>query len=119
MLCFRCENCGQKINKFTFSYLIFGPEKRCCKKCRSEFEVVNLFKIANEIYASASFIAMIALFSAVHSIFFNNKKEYFLAAFIIFVVLYFAIKVVTKFQNFGTFLIKNYSFAKVVIANLR
>ncbi|WP_159070076.1 hypothetical protein [Campylobacter concisus] len=56
--------------------------------------MVNLFKIANEIYASASFIAMIALFSAVHSIFFNNKKEYFLAAFIIFVVLYFVVKVV-------------------------
>lgn len=59
--------------------------------------MVNLFKIANEIYASASFIAMIALFSAVHSIFFNNKKEYFLAAFIIFVVLYFVVKVVVLY----------------------
>lgn len=48
-------------------------------------------------YASASFIAMIALFSAVHSIFFNNKKEYFLAAFIIFVVLYFVVKVVVLY----------------------
>ena len=55
------------------------------------------------------------MIAIVYSMFFLAMKNYF----IIFSISYFVIKVVTKFQNFGTFLIKNYSFAKVVIANLR
>ena len=42
---FKCENCGAKINKFTFSYFLFGPEKLCCKKCRSEYDIPKFFKI--------------------------------------------------------------------------
>jgi hypothetical protein len=58
---------------------------------------------------------MIAIFYSI----FLAMKRVFLATFIIFAISYFAIKVVTKFQNFGTFLTKNYLFVNAVVVNLR
>ena len=53
---------------------------------------------------------MIAIFYSI----FLAMKNYFT-----FAILYVAIKVVTKFQNFGAFLIKNCLFVNAVVVNLR
>lgn len=56
---FKCENCGAKINKFTFSYFLLGPEKLCCKKCRSEYDMPKFFKILGFFYYPYIYIILL------------------------------------------------------------